>query len=118
MTPAELDKYTYKESQRLFKYISKQPGVLALIADYLENDDDYLGVTTFEAIKFLFYGRPSVLSLLDLVSKATNTSIVIDHDNKGNIKLLTPDGKVGIKFTRKKLLKQMNKININSLQFC
>lgn len=107
MTPAELDKYTYKESERLFKYISKQPNMLRQLTDYLEKDSDYLGSTSFGAIKFLFYGRPSVPSLLDLVSEATNMPILMES---GNIKLLTLDGKVGIKFTREKLLKQMNKI--------
>jgi hypothetical protein len=53
MTPDELDKYTYKESERFFKYISKQPNMLRQIADYLEKDSDYLGVTSFEAIKSL-----------------------------------------------------------------
>ena len=46
-------------------------------------------------------------SLLDLVSKATNMPILMQN---GNIKLLTLDGEVGIKFTREQLLKQMTKI--------
>ncbi|CAB4124087.1 hypothetical protein UFOVP51_12 [uncultured Caudovirales phage] len=108
MTPDELDKYTYKESERLFKYICKQPNMVRQIADYMEKDSDYLGYSTsFDAIKFLFYSRPSVPSLLDLVSKATNMPILMQN---GNIKLLTLDGEVGIKFTREQLLKQMTKI--------
>ncbi len=107
MTPEELDKYTYKESERLFKYISKQPNMLRQITDYLEKDSDYLGSTSFEAIKFFFYRDPFVPGLLDVVSKATNMPILMEN---GNIKLLTLDGEVGIKFTREKLLKQMDKI--------
>ena len=41
MTPDELDKYTYKESERLFKYICKQPNMVRQIADYMEKDSDY-----------------------------------------------------------------------------
>lgn len=99
MTIDELDNYTYKESERLFKYICKQPDMLRQIIDYMEKDSDYLGSISFDAIKFYFYTRP-IPYLLDLVSKATNIPILIQP---GNIKLLTLDDKVGIKFKYRKL---------------